>query len=135
MRKVGLFLGLSLFLCGISKGAGVPVVEAPINGYGTPVTISISSTTLTKIPTSQTSGRFGIYVNNPSTRPVAGFFGDCSSTALAATIRPIQFSLTTVNTGPSDVRYFSMREDVCLWLISIITDTGSQSIHYQEVKQ
>lgn len=113
--------------------AAPPVMETPILGYGTPVTVSISSTTLTKVPTTQTSGRVGIFLNNPTTnaQPVSGFYGNCTSTALAATIRPITISTNTA----SNFQYFSMREDVCLWLISLDVAAASAPIHYQEVKQ
>lgn len=107
--------------------------EAPIKDVGTPVTIAVSSTTLTKVPSSQTSGRVGLYVHNPSTTAVVGFMGNCTSTALASTIRPIQFALTTAGTGPSGIQYFPLREDVCLWLLTLLTSSPSQNIHYQEV--
>ena len=116
-------------------GAAALVNESPILDTGTPVTIAISSTTLTKVPSSQTSGRMGIYVHNPSTWSVAGFLGNCTSTALASTIRPIQFGLQTVNTGPSQIQLFSLREDICLWLISLNTTVSESNIHYQEIKK
>ena len=125
MRKV--FFILALFSCGVVYAAP-QVAEAPIKDVGTPVTISLSSTTLTMVPSSQTSGRFGIYVSNPSTTTVSGFYGNCTSTILASTIRPISISSYTYQT------YYSMRDDVCLWLLSLST-TGPTSIHYQEVKQ
>lgn len=122
--------------CPMRMYAAPLVTEAPVNGYGTPVTIAISTVTLTKVPTNQTSGRVGIYINNPSTTAVAGFLGDCTSTSIATTVRPIQLSLTTVGTGPSDLFYISMREDVCLWLISLLTSgAASQNVHVQELKQ
>lgn len=110
--------------------AAPPVILSPIKDYGTPVTVAISSTTLTKVPTSQTSGRVEVYVSNASTRPVTGFFGNCTSTALASTIRPIRIVNDTTEQGS---KVFPIREDVCLWLISTETVTDSQSIHYQEV--
>lgn len=131
MKKLFLF---SFFLfSAYSLQAAVPVAETPVLGSGTPVTIAISSNTLTKVPSSQTSGRFGIWITNPDTNshPVVGFYGDCSSTSLASTIRPITISTTTANNN----RYFSMREDVCLWLISLRTASASQNIHYQEINQ
>lgn len=132
MKSFLLFALLSLSASCL-HAAGQLVTEAPISGYGTPVTIAISSTTITKLPSSQTSGRFGIYVSNPSTNTgdVAGFFGNCSSTALASTIRPVVISTRSVE----GMYYIPMREDVCLWLISIPTTAATQSIHYQEVKQ
>jgi len=134
MKKCLIAFGVMLS-CFVLVYSAPIFTESPINGYGTPVTISISSTTLTKVPSSQASGRVGVYVNNPSTSSVAGFFGDCTSTSLASTIRPIQLSQTTANLIPFGPRYFPIREDVCLWLILIQTDTPSINIHYQEVKK
>lgn len=133
MKKICLFFILTICLYGKLFCAGVPVVEQPINSYGTPVTVAISSTTLTMVPTSQTSGRFGIFVSNPSSNAAAieGFLGNCTSTALASTIRPISISTNPANNS----QYISMREDVCLWLLSLNTAASSANIHYQEVKQ
>ncbi len=112
--------------------AAPPVMETPINGFGTPTTVSISSTTPTKIPTSQTSGRVGVFVSVYSSAPyaVAGFLGNCTSTSLSSTLFPIDIS-----TNSSVSRYVSLREDVCLWLVSIDSTVASRPVHYQEVKQ
>lgn len=109
--------------------AAQPVAEAPVNGYGTPATISISTSTLTMVPTTQTTGRIGIYLDNPATNNarVVGFIGNCTSTALASTIRPIEIAQATNSS------YFPLRDDVCLWLISL--HTSAENIHIQEVKQ
>ncbi len=126
---------LGLLVVGFCKSlkAAPLVAEAPINGSGTPVTVAISSTTLTKVPTTQTSGRMGVFISVPTPNTgVTGFYGDCTSTAFANTIRPIEISTAT---GRFPNAYFSMREDVCLWLLSLNTATSSQNIHYQEVKQ
>ncbi len=131
MKKFAL-IAFAVFSFKHIEAAGVPVSQLPINGSGTPVTISISSTTLTKVPSSQTSGRFGIYLSVPSPNTgVTGFYGDCVSTPLANTIRPIEIS---TGTGRVASDYFPMREDVCLWLISLNTAVSAQSVHYQEVK-
>lgn len=131
-----LLVGLMFYFSASFSYAAPLYTESPINGTGTPVTVAISSTTLTKVPTSQTSGRVGIYLNVPSTWSVVGFMGDCTSTALASTIRPLEFSKTTINVGPSaDPYYLPIREDVCLWLISLNTTAASQNVHYQEVKK
>ena len=105
------------------------VTESPVISPGTPVTVSISTSTQTKVPTSQTSGRTGIFIDNPSTNTavVVGFLGDCTSTALASTIRPIEISPS------SNTAFIPMREDVCLWLISL--HSSAESVHYQEAKQ
>ena len=130
MKKA--LLSLVILLCWYGKAqAAPPVVEAPIRDVGTPVTVAISSTTLTKVPTSQTSGRMGIFIDNPSTNTenIVGFLGDCSSTALASTIRPIELP-PSVNTA-----YIPIREDICLWLLSLDTASATKNIHYQEIKQ
>lgn len=127
MKRIALlllFLGTPL----ICKAA-TPVAEAPVKNFGVPVTISISTSTMTKVPSSQTSGRMGIFLDAPYTNSarVVGFFGDCTSTANASTIRPIEVAPATNSS------YFSMREDVCLWLLSL--NTSAESVHYQEVLQ
>jgi hypothetical protein len=128
MKKV---IAVSCFLVGMASVclAAPPVSEAPISGVGTPVTVSIDASTLTKIPTSQMSGRIGVYVDAPASNSgkMVGFFGNCTSTALANTIRPIEIAPGTNSS------YYPMREDVCLWLIT--TNATAENIHYQEVKQ
>lgn len=105
-----------------------PVYENPITEYGTPVTVSIDNSTLTKVPTSQTlSGRTGIFLGVPNTNTgvITGFIGNCTSTALANTIRPLDFAAS------SNSSYIPLRDDQCLWLIT--THSGAESVHYQEV--
>lgn len=119
----------ALSLLATAAVAAPLVSEAPVRSYGTPVTISIDNSTLTKVPSSQTSGRLGVYIDVPSTNTgrMVGFFGNCTSTALAATIRPIEIA------PGSNSTYLPIREDVCLWLIT--THSGPESAHYQEVIQ
>jgi hypothetical protein len=111
--------------------AAPPVAEAPIKDYGIPVTVAISSTTITKIPTSQTSGRMGVFIDNPSTNTgnFVGFLGNCTSTALASTIRPFEISPGANST------YIPIREDVCIWLLDSSSAASSENVHYQEVIQ
>lgn len=128
MKKLLMFvLSMGLY---VGAHAAFSVTDGPIKNSGTPVTLTVSSTTLTKCPTTQTSGRVGVYISNPSTSAVAGFIGDCTSTALAITIRPFEFAR---NTGDTSMDYIPLREDVCLWLISTDVSFASKSIHYQEV--
>ena len=68
-----------------------------------------------------------IDVPTTNTGKVVGFLGNCTSTSLASTIRPIEIA-PSANTS-----YMGLREDVCLWLLC--THTSAESIHYQEVKQ
>lgn len=129
MKWLGLFLASLTYV--VMSHSAPPVAEAPIKDYGTPVTIAISSTTLTMVPSSQTSGRIGIVFDNPNSNTgyMVGFFGNCTSTALANTIRPFEFDPDTNST------FISMREDVCLWLLNTNTAAASENAHYQEVKQ
>lgn len=130
MKKLLLMTAFGL-LFSLKAEAAPLVAEAPINGYGTPETVAISSTTLTKVPTSQTSGRLGIFIDNPSTNTssMVGFMGNCTSTALASTIRPLVFS------PAADSAFIGIREDVCLWLLSLDTGEASENVHVQEAKQ
>lgn len=116
-------------LLGSTAFAAPPVMEAPIKSNGTPVTISIDNSTLTKVPSSQTSGRIGIFIDAPSTNTgnLVGFLGNCTSTALASTIRPVEI------TPSATTAFYPLREDVCLWLIT--THSGPENAHYQEVVQ
>lgn len=133
MKKL-LFFG-AFFVFGfiaVLKGAGIRVVESPVLGYGTPTTVAISSTTWTKVPTSQASGRFGVYIDpeiKSSTHSFVGHLGDCTSTSIAVTVRP--FEIQKID----GMNYFPIREDVCLWLLSTNTGAASENVHYQEVKQ
>lgn len=124
-----LFLFIVASVCVAYVHAAPMVAEAPIKDYGTPVTVAISSFTLTKLPTSQTSGRIGVILGVPSsnTGDITGFFGNCTSTSLANTIRPFKWAKA------SNSSFVSMREDVCLWLIT--THTAAENVHYQEVMQ
>lgn len=126
MKKiaVGLLVAVPVMLL-----AAPPVAEAPIKSYGTPVTVTIDNSTLTKVPTTQTSGRVGVFIGIPSanTGDIVGFFGNCTSTALANTIRPLKYSKS------SNSALIPIREDVCMWLIT--THSAPESIHYQEVLQ
>ena len=122
-----------LFLSVCASAAGVPTVEQPINGYGTPTTVAVSTTSFTKVPTSQTSGRFSVYVSMPvtNTASIVGHFGNCSSTSIANSVAgPIQITTTTFKS-----ERFDIREDVCLWLLSLSTSASSENIHYQETKK
>lgn len=133
MKRIVFVLGM-LFIAGAAHAYGTPTIEMPVNGFGTPVTISISTDTgssaaFVKVPSSQASGRLGIFVGIPSTNTgrIVGFFGNCTSTTNATSILPLQFA-----PGSNSV-YVPLREDVCLWLIT--THTAAENIHYQEVKQ
>ena len=123
---------LSALLVAVLCHSAPIVAEAPINGYGTPVTISISTGPAgawTKVPTTQTSGRMGIFIDVPQSNAgrIVGHLGNCTSTSIATTVRPIEFSTTT------ESGYLSMREDVCLWAIT--THTAAENVHIQEIKQ
>lgn len=123
---------VAVFLFSVRLLYAAPLVtESPIRTVGTPATIAVSSTTLTMVPTTQTAARLGIFIDNPSTNTenIVGFIGNCTSTALASTIRPIELS-PSANTA-----YIPLREDVCLWLLSLDTAGSSDNVHIQEIMQ
>jgi len=130
MKKAVYFV----LLLGGSAYAAPPVAEAPIKDYGTPTTVSISTDTgaaaaWTKVPTTQTTGRMGVLLAVPSgnTGNILGHLGNCTSTSIATSIRPLQYARGT------NSPLITLRDDVCLWLIT--SHTAAESIHYQEVKQ
>jgi hypothetical protein len=121
---------LFLSLAGMALAAGVRVLDTPILGYGTPASVDVSTSTWTKLPTSQTVGRVAVYVDNPSANnaAVVAHIGDCSSTSIATTVRPIE-----ILNGDNEGLYITLREDVCLWALSL--HTSSETVHYQEIKK
>lgn len=127
MKRILALLGFLLIPAAVL--AAPPVAEAPIKDIGIPVTVSISTSVLTMVPTSQTVGRMGIFIDAPSSNSarVVGFLDHCTATTNASTIRPIEIAPGTNSS------YFGIREDVCLWLISL--NTSAENIHYQEVLQ
>lgn len=109
---------------------GAPMtMEAPIRDYGTPTTVSISTSAWTMVPTTSTTGRIGIYVDVPATAnaSMVAHIGNCTSTAVATTVRPIEI------VKGEQSSYFPLRDDVCLWVLSL--HSAAESLHYQEVKK
>lgn len=127
MAVISLMVGL-----GLSKAnAGKPLVaEAPTNDFGTPTTVSVSSSTLTKVPATQTTGRVGFWLDSPSTNTgnLVGQQGNCTSAPAASTIRPIEIS-PSANTA-----FYPLSDQQCLWLIT--TNTGAaENVHTEDIKQ
>ena len=82
---------VSLGVVGSSFAAAPKVAEAPIIAYGTPTTVSISTSAWTVVPAaSSLTSRTGIIVSVPSTlnANVVGHLGSCASTSVATTVRP-----------------------------------------------
>lgn len=127
MRK--LIVAAVLSVCAVGVKAAPPVYEMPVTYYGTPTTVSVTTTTWTKVPDSSTlTGRTGVLVNNPnanSTR-MLGHLGDCSSTSVAITVGPLEFAPGT------DFTVVPIPDQVCLWVISL---TATQDVHVQEISQ
>lgn len=116
----------------VNSFAGKPLVaDAPISGVGTAATISVSITVWTLVPTSQTDGRVGILVNNPSTNSAAMvgvLSADCDgSITTATTVRPLEFATST------DFTFIPVNDDVCLYLLSL--NGSAENVHVQDVKQ
>jgi len=132
-----LFFSALIFVGFVSlSNAGAPLVnESPIFDYGTPGTAYISTTTLTKVPSTQTSGRMGIFLSMQSTGTLTafgGFLGNCTSTSLSSAIRPIVISTQTLTQSI----FLPLREDVCVWLTSMdVATSTSSALNYQEIKK
>jgi hypothetical protein len=117
------FLGLSLF-------AAPLVSETPVGAYGTPTTVSISTSTWTEVPASSSlNGRSGVLVSVPATNTanMVGHLGDCSSTSIATTVRPLEF------VKGNGYALVPIDDSVCLWLLSL--HTAAENAHVQEVRQ
>lgn len=110
--------------------AGKPLVaEAPVNEVGTGTTVSISTSAWTKVPTSQTSGRTGIKVCNPSNNSgtMYGVMSSNSSSPTEATsVRPIE-----IQAGENPIIPISDR----LYLYLISGHSAAESAHVQEIRQ
>lgn len=121
---------MAMAFASIAKSATI-TKELPADGYGTPVTVSVSSFTLTKLPTYSTlPNRSGIVLNvpNSNTGDIVGHFGNCSSAPAASTVRVLE-----IGPAQSD-RFFPVGPNSCLWVITTNT-TGAENVHIQEVRQ
>lgn len=105
------------------------VREVPFTSASGSETVSISSFTFTKIPTTQVDGRWGFYVGVPSTNTgdIVGVAGNCTSTSVATTVRPIQMIKGTSS------YFFKYNQGMCLWLIT--THTSAENVHVEQVIQ
>lgn len=130
MKHIKRILSAVLLLGVASTGFASPLVrEAPISSVGTPTTVSVSTSAWTLVPASQTqTGQTGIVVSNPSTNNAAmvGHLAGCSSTSVATTVRPLEFS-------KGDFTLVAVSDNVCLWLLSL--HTSAESVHVQEIRQ
>lgn len=130
MRKSWFWVAVVGLACAGSARADIWGREISISAGGTPTTVSISTSAWTKVPAaSSLSRRAGIIVSVPAsnTANVVGHLGGCSSTAIATTVRPMEFSK-----GGGFV-LVPIDENVCLWLLSL--HTAAESVHVQEVRQ
>ena len=128
------FLGSVVVLFGLmaaSSGDCAPfAAEAPVIAYGTPTTVSVSESAWTKVPASQTiNGRMALIVDVPATSNanMVGHLGDCTSTSIATTVRPLEFIKS------SGFAVIGVNPGVCLWMLSL--HSGAENVHVQEVKQ
>jgi hypothetical protein len=107
----------------------VATTEVSISTVGTPTTVSISTSAWTMVPAASTlATRNGINLSVPASlnAVVVGHLGDCTSTAIATTVRPLEFS-------KGSFYFIPVNNSICLWTLSL--HTAAESIHVQEVKQ
>lgn len=125
MKKLIPFI---VFLLPVFCKASPLVTESPIISLGTASTVSISTSTWTKVPATSTLGaRTGIKVNNPSTNNASVVCTlDTTAPTIATTIRPIE-----IQKGENP--FIPVRVDVLLYCLSL--HTSAENIHAQEVGQ
>lgn len=129
MKKTILLCGFML-VCGVTAKAGMWGREISFSEAGTATTVSVSTSTWTKVPAaSSLARRAGVVVSVPAsnTANVVGHLGGCSSTSIAITVRPMEF----VKGGGFTL--VPIDENVCLYLLSI--HTGAENVHVQEIRQ
>jgi hypothetical protein len=127
MRKTVLFLFATLSTMALK--ASPLGTETPIRSYGTPTTVSISTSAWTLVPASQSlSGQTGILVSLPASASavMVGHLASCTSTSVATTVRPLEIAKGGFVLVP-------VADNVCLYLLSL--HTAAESAHVQEIKQ
>lgn len=122
-----LFLFIAAFFC-IATLSFAWEEEAPIFNYGTPVSTDISTSTWTRVPSSNLTGRAGFFITNKSTNTanMFGHFGSSTTPTLATSVRPIVFKAGIT-------MYIPASSDVVIWLLS--GASSSETVDVQEVKQ
>ena len=129
-RAVVASLGLVAALSTFVRASSPLVAEAPVNSVAAATTVSISTSTWTLVPTSNTAGRFGVLVNNPSgnnARMVGVLSTNSSTPTEATTVRPLEFAPAT------DFTFLPVSDKIYVYLLSL--HTSAESVHVQEVKQ
>jgi hypothetical protein len=58
---------------------------------------------------------------------MVGHFGGCTSTAVATTVRPMEYA------KGNGFTLVPVQDGICLWLLSI--HSAAESVHVQEIKQ
>lgn len=111
--------------------AAPSVKEAQIVSVGTATTVSVSTSSWTKVPSgTQLSNRSGILVNNPSTNNasmVGVLSTDSSAPSEATTVRPLEFATS------SDFTFVPISSGVYLYLLSL--HSIAENVHVQEIVQ
>lgn len=106
------------------------VIVTSISRYGTPTTVSISTSAWTKVPSSRTlNSRTEVVLDVPASNNanMVAHVGNCTSTSIATTVRPIELVK-----GEPD-RTYQLGGDVCLWVLSL--HTAAENLHFQELSR
>lgn len=135
MKRLAIFGGALLLLSvfvSLINAEPTQVIETSIGRVGTPITVSISTSVWTKVPTSRTlSNRTEVIVDEPAsnTANMVAHYNVCSSTfsSVATTVRPIE-----IIKGEQD-RPYEIDGNTCLWVLSL--HTAAENLHYQEVSR
>jgi hypothetical protein len=127
--KNWLFAVILLFAASVAR-AGQPLVsEAPINAVGSVTCLAISTSAWTAVPTTNLTGRVGLYVTVIGTAAanMSGQLGT-STPSDPASYGPILFK-------PGLTQYHGISDAVNLYLRSLNAGVGSEQVCSQGVKQ
>lgn len=104
--------------------------EMPIAGYGNPHTVALTTSTWTIVPSSSTllhRGGFLVSVPASNSANAVAHIGNCTSTAILTTKRPIEI------VKGNGFTFITLDEGICLWMMSL--HTATENVHVQEVRQ
>lgn len=113
----------------VGGGDAVSTQELSFSAFGTPTTLSVSTSAWTLAPAaSSLTSRTGVTVSVPAsnTANIVAHVGDCPSTAVAISVRPMELI------RGNGFTFFPVNNDACVWLLSL--HTAAENVHVQEFK-
>ncbi len=116
--------------CAGSARAGMWGREISFSAVGTATTVSVSTSTWTKVPAvSSLERRAGIIISVPAsnTANVVGVPGPCSAAGVAITVRPMEIP------KGNGFTFIPFDANLCFYILSL--HTAAENVHVVEVRQ